>query len=110
MHYVGEVTDETEIIVGVPIYDYESDCDVDDEQWHEDINNAVYAVWATESVGFKYRSEHKLKKIDINFKKEVSPDTPEIQIDVAIDGLVSRHKIKSGDTENAVVICQWEKI
>ena len=45
-----------------------------------------------------------LKKIDINFKKEVSPDTPEIQIDVAIDGLVSRHKIKSGDTENAVVI------
>ena len=85
-------------------------CRFDDIDVNQHINNAVYAVWATESVGFKYRSEHKLKKIDINFKKEVSPDTPEIQIDVASDGLVSRHKIKSGDTENAVVICQWEKI
>ena len=85
-------------------------CRFDDIDVNQHINNAVYAVWATESVGYKYRTEHKLKQININFKKEVSPDTPEIQIDVAIDGLVSRHKIKSGDTEHAVVICQWEKI
>ena len=85
-------------------------CRFDDIDVNQHINNAVYAVWATESVGYKYRTEHKLKQINIQFKKEVNPDIPEIQIDVAIDGLVSRHKIKSGDTENAIVICQWEKI
>ena len=85
-------------------------CRFDDIDVNQHINNAVYAVWATESVGFKYRTQHKLKQINIQFKKEVNPDTPEIQIDVAIDGLVSRHKIKSGDTENAIVICHWEKI
>ena len=85
-------------------------CRFDDIDVNQHINNAVYAVWATESVGYKYRTEHKLKKIDINFKKEVSLDVPEICIDVAIDGLVSRHKIRSGDTEHAVVICHWEKV
>ena len=85
-------------------------CRFDDIDVNQHINNAVYAVWATESVGFQYRSEHKLKKIDINFKKEVSADIPEIRIDVAIDGLTTRHKICSGDTEHAVVICHWEEI
>ena len=85
-------------------------CRFDDIDVNQHINNAVYAVWATESVGYIYRTQHKLRKIDIQFKKEVSPDTPEIQIDVAIDGLITRHKIKSGDTEHAVVICHWEEI
>ena len=85
-------------------------CRFDDIDVNQHINNAVYAVWATESVGYVYRSNHKLKKIDINFKKEVNPDTPEICIDVAIDGLVSKHKIRTGDTEHAAVICHWEKI
>ena len=85
-------------------------CRFDDIDVNQHINNAVYAVWATESVGYVYRTQHKLKQINIQFKKEVNPDTPEIQIDVMIDGLTSKHKIKSSDTENAVVICQWEKI
>ena len=85
-------------------------CRFDDIDVNQHINNAVYAVWATESVGYVYRTQHKLKQINIQFKKEVNPDTPEIQIDVMIDGLTSKHKIKSGDIENAVVICQWEKI
>ena len=85
-------------------------CRFDDIDVNQHINNAVYAVWATESVGYVYRTQHKLKQINIQFKKEVNPDTPEIQIDVMIDGLTSKHKIKSGDTENAVVICLWEKI
>ena len=85
-------------------------CRFDDIDVNQHINNAVYAVWATESVGYQYRSQHKLRKIDINFKKEVSPDTPEIRIDVAIDGLVSRHKICVDDTVHAVVICHWDEI
>ena len=85
-------------------------CRFDDIDVNQHINNAVYAVWATESVGYKYRSTHKLKKIDINFKKEINPDTPEIRIDVAIDGLTTRHKICTGDTEHARVICHWDEI
>lgn len=85
-------------------------CRFDDIDVNQHINNAVYAVWATESVGYQYRMGHKLRGIDINFKKEVGPDVPEVQVDVAIDGLVSRHKIKTGDTEHALVICHWQEI
>ena len=33
---------EYEIEVGVPIYEYDSTCDCDDEQWEEDMDNAIY--------------------------------------------------------------------
>ena len=42
MNYVGEVIDESEVIVGVPIYEYESTCDTDDPQWDEDYDNVIY--------------------------------------------------------------------
>ena len=41
MHYVGEVVDEQEVIVGVPVYEWESTCDVDDPQWDEDCDNII---------------------------------------------------------------------
>lgn len=84
-------------------------CRFDDIDVNQHINNAVYAVWATESVGYVYRNQHVLKRIELNFKKEINPDTPEISVEVAIDGLTSRHKIKTGDTEHALVVCTWEK-
>ncbi len=85
-------------------------CRFDDIDVNQHINNAVYAVWATESVGYVYRNQHVLKRIELNFKKEINPDTPEICVDVAIDGTVSRHKIRTGDTENAYVICTWKRL
>lgn len=84
-------------------------CRFDDIDVNQHINNAVYAVWATESVGYVYRNQHQLKRIELNFKKEISPDTPEIHVDVAIDGLVSHHKIRTGDTEHACVVCTWQE-
>lgn len=98
------------------IPDFESEkthimkCRFDDIDVNQHINNAVYAVWATESVGYVYRNAHKLKKMYINFKKEICPDMPSVCIDVAIDGLVSRHKIRTDDTEHAIVVCYWECI
>ena len=83
-------------------------CRYDDIDMNQHINNAVYAVWATESVGFEFRDTHRLRKIDIVFKKEIAPDVARIEVDVAIDGLVSRHKIRSHDTEHASVVCEWE--
>lgn len=84
-------------------------CRFDDIDVNQHINNAVYAVWATESVGYAYRNAHKLRCIELNFKKEINPDTPQVEIDVAIDGDISRHRIRTGDTEHASVICTWSK-
>lgn len=84
-------------------------CRFDDIDVNQHINNAVYAVWATESVGYTYRNEHKLRSIELNFKKEINPDTPQVEIDVKIDGDTSHHKIRTGDTEHASVICTWVK-
>lgn len=84
-------------------------CRFDDIDVNQHINNAVYAVWATESVGYAYRNAHKLRCIELSFKKEINPDTPQVEIDVAIDGDVSRHRIRTGDTEHASVICTWSK-
>ncbi len=85
-------------------------CRFDDIDVNQHINNAVYAVWATESVGYVYRNQHKLSRIELNFKKEISPDSPEVAIDVAISGNESRHTIRIGDTEHASVICTWQPL
>ena len=83
-------------------------CRYDDVDVNQHVNNAVYAVWATESVGFNFRNTHKLRGIELNFKKEIVAETPEISVDVAIDDNTSHHKIRTGDIENANVICYWE--
>lgn len=84
-------------------------CRYDDIDVNQHINNAVYAVWATESVGFDFRNNNKLKAIELNFKKEISPNEPQVTVDVKIDGMTSHHKIRTSDTENANIICKWEE-
>ncbi len=94
--------------------DFEADktlqfkCRYDDLDVNQHINNSVYAVWATESVGFEFRNSHKLKRLNINFKKEIKPDVSNVDVAVKMDGLVSHHKIMTGGEENACVICEWE--
>ena len=83
-------------------------CRYDDIDVNQHINNSVYAIWATESVGFQYRASHILRRIEMNFKKEVSPNTPEITILVHIDGDTTYHKVITGDGEHATIICTWD--
>jgi len=82
----------------------------DDVDVNQHINNAVYAVWATEALGFDFRDTHKLIGISINFKKEIKAGTPEVIIESKLDGSVSRHLIRAGDEISAVAVCEWEKI
>lgn len=42
---IGKVIDVSEEVIGVPVYEYESTCDSDDEQWYEDIDHAI-SNWA----------------------------------------------------------------
>ncbi len=82
----------------------------DDIDVNQHVNNAVYSSWATESVGFDFRDTHELRQLFINFKKEIPCQEKEICIDCLNEDDISRHKIKTGETENANVICKWKKI
>lgn len=42
---IGKVIDASEEVIGVPVYEYESTCDSNDEQWYEDIDYAI-SNWA----------------------------------------------------------------
>lgn len=85
-------------------------CRFDDVDVNQHINNAVYAVWATESVGFKFRNEHKLRGMDIYFEHEIMPDTPTVRIEVSMSETETRHKIMTEEVERAKVICFWNKL
>ena len=84
-------------------------CRFDDIDVNQHINNAVYAVWATESVGFEYRNQHKLRGMDIYFEHEINPNTPTIRIELAFNGNTTYHKIMTGEIEHAKIVCYWEK-
>ena len=42
---IGKVIDVSEEVIGVPVYEYKTTCDSDDEQWYEDIDHAI-SNWA----------------------------------------------------------------
>ena len=83
-------------------------CRFDDVDVNQHINNAVYAVWATESVGFEFRNTHNLTGIEIYFEHEISADTPDVQVQVKLEPSVSYHKITTGDMQHATVVCHWK--
>ena len=83
-------------------------CRFDDIDVNQHINNAVYAVWATESVGFEFRNTHKLSGIEIYFEHEINADTPDVQIHVKLEPDISYHRIMTGDTQHATVVCHWK--
>ena len=82
-------------------------CRFDDIDVNQHINNAVYAVWATESVGFEFRNTHKLSGIEIYFEHEISADTPEVSVQVKLEPDTSYHRIMTGDVQHATVVCHW---
>ena len=41
VHYIGKVINEYDVVVGVPVYEYETDCDPTDDQWTEDMDNSI---------------------------------------------------------------------
>lgn len=82
-------------------------CRFDDIDVNQHVNNAVYTVWATESVGFTFRNEHKLRGIDVYFEHEIFPDTKTVRIEVAMDEDETRHKILTDNVEHAKMICYW---
>ena len=84
------------------------DCKYDDVDINGHINNAVYVLWAMESLPVEFRHNHKLSGLKINFVREVLPDLKNIKSNCLIDGNFSRHEIKSDNIINAEILCCWE--
>lgn len=41
VHYIGKVVGEEEVTVGVPIYEWDSTCSINDPKWEEDCDRII---------------------------------------------------------------------
>ncbi len=83
----------------------------DDIDVNNHVNNAVYPVWASESIDSKYRMLHLPAEIELNFKKEALFGE-KIRVETKQNESESMHIIrdeKSGD-ELAKCLIKWRKI
>jgi len=80
-----------------------------DIDMNEHINNTIYGLWATESLGYEFLATHKLRGMRIAFKKEIPAATAKVFVDAAIDGGTTRHLIRIGDTAHSAVECDWSE-
>lgn len=83
----------------------------DDIDINKHINNAVYILWATESVEPDFRLNHNPKTISVNFRKEGYMGE-KIMVKTQMEGNTSIHSIQTYDSENerelARAIIEWE--
>jgi medium-chain acyl-[acyl-carrier-protein] hydrolase len=71
----------------------------DDIDLNRHINNAVYILWATESVDEEFRLAHNPAKISINFRKE-GYIGEKIEVLTEQENLSTIHSIRTYDAEN----------
>ncbi len=83
----------------------------DDIDLNNHVNNAVYPLWATESVGREFHLEHSLEEVEIEFKKEaLYGETVEVST-MFDEGTTSAHSIKSKEDgrELSRIKLRWKK-
>ena len=93
-------------------FDIEKNFEVrfDDLDVNKHVNNANYIVWAIEPLDFDFRRTHKLKTVDMMFKKEIQYGNS-ILSQVAINGNTTIHAVKNAKTgeELCLVNAEWTK-
>lgn len=74
-------------------------------------NNGNYIIWAFEPLSFNFRSSHKIKTLDIQFKKEVKYGTNVLSQIEFINDYTTLHSIKNAGTNEDLCIAEvlWEK-
>lgn len=80
----------------------------DDLDVNKHVNNANYIVWAFEPLDFDFRRKHKLKTLDMVFKKEIKYGS-EVNVKVKVDNNITIHELKNSQTgEELCNICaEW---
>ena len=81
----------------------------DDLDVNRHVNNANYIVWAIEPLDFDFRRSHKLKTVDMMFKKEITYGSGVLS-EVAIDGNNTIHAVKNAKTGEELFIMNAEWI
>ena len=80
----------------------------DDLDVNKHVNNANYIVWAIEPLSFDFRRSHKLKTVDMMFKKEITYGN-KVLSEVAVNGNTTTHAVKNAETgeELYVMSAEW---
>lgn len=79
----------------------------DDLDVNRHVNNANYIVWAIEPLDFDFRRTHKLKIVDMMFKKEITYGH-KVLSEVAINGNTTIHAVKNAETGEELFIMNAE--
>lgn len=93
-------------------FDIEKEFEIrfDDLDVNRHVNNANYIVWAFEPLDFNYRREHKLKNVDMMFKKEIVYGSSVLS-QLSINGDTTTHVLKNAQTgeELCLINAEWIK-
>lgn len=82
----------------------------DDLDVNRHVNNANYIVWAFEPLDFEFRKKHKLRVLDMVFKKEITYGN-KVLSQVEVNDNITTHILKNSTTgdELCVVRAEWIK-
>ena len=74
-------------------------------------NNGNYIIWAFEPLSFNFRSTHKIKTLDIQFKKEIKYGSKVLSQIEFINEYTTLHTIKNTQTDEDLCLLEvlWEK-
>lgn len=74
-------------------------------------NNGNYIVWAFEPLDIDFKTSHKIKTLDIIFKKEAKYKERIISQVSFTDENTTLHRITNADNEDICLLkCEWDKI
>lgn len=83
----------------------------DDIDLNRHVNNAVYPVWASESVDKEFRMKHTVREIELAFKKEAVYGE-KIEVLTQMSAEESLHTIRDCSGKDVLAICRivWSEI
>ena len=94
------------------VFDIEKSFEIrfDDLDVNRHVNNANYIVWAFEPLDFDFRRTHKLKTLDMMFKKEITYGSG-VNVKVKIDNNITIHELKNAETgeDLCLISAEWVK-
>jgi len=100
-------------ITPVENIDFEKSFEIryDDIDVNRHVNNANYIIWAFEALPYEFKSKHKLKTLDIVYKKEITYGHNIIsQLQLYKENKTSTHILKNATTneELCLINAKWE--
>ena len=81
----------------------------DDLDVNRHVNNANYIVWGFEPLDFDFRREHKLKIVDMVFKKEITYGSKVLSL-AYVNNNTTTHILKNAETDEELCLINAEWI